>query len=361
MTANTRSGSFDTIRLVAALLVYHSHSFALAGRPEPGVPGYSLGGVAVLIFFAVSGYWVSQSALQRSFGAFVLARALRIFPGLAVSLVVVILACALASSIPVNDYLVQPSTWRFMQNAAPFFLPAVGGIPGVFEDGAVHGVNGSLWTLQYEVMCYVVLGVAALFGRTGVRLAMVAAALFGAAVLAIMVTAGSTAVGERSIVLIDHLQVRWIAIFGAAFAFGAWLSRFDDLRLGIAIVVSALAVGLTWKEPILCLAAGPFFYGAAAIWLGRRFDLDHRITRGRDLSYGIYIYAFPCQQLAVRLIEPKDQLGFALYYLVGLAATVALAALSWKLVEKPALRLKGRIVALLDSLDSALPLRRTTA
>lgn len=361
MAGAARSGSFDTIRLIAALLVYHSHSYALAGRAEPGLPGYSLGGIAVLIFFTVSGYWVTQSALQRNFGAYVMARALRIFPGLAVSLVVVILAGALASSIPVNDYLLQPGTWRFMQNAVPFFLPALAEIPGVFEDGAVHAANGSLWTLRYEVMCYVVLGLAALFGRAGVRLAMAAAALFAATVLAIMVSSGSAAIGDRTILLFDHLHIRWIATFGAAFAFGAWLYRFDDMRLGLAIVAAALAVALTWQDPILVPATSLFLYGSLAIWLGRRLGLDNRVTRGHDLSYGIYIYAFPCQQLAVRLIEPQDPLGFALYYLVGLVATVTLAALSWRLVEKPALRLKDTVIGQLDRLGAAFPLGRKPA
>ncbi|MDD3838374.1 MAG: acyltransferase, partial [Phenylobacterium sp.] len=332
MTGHARSGGFDTIRLCAALLVYHSHSFALAGRPEPSVPGYSLGGVAVIVFFAISGYWVTQSALQRSFGAYAMARALRIFPGLAVSLVAVILACALASSIPVNDYLVQPATWRYLQNAFPFFLPALGEIPGVFEDGANHAVNGSLWTLRYEVMCYVALGLAALFGRMGVRLVMIAAALFGAGVLGMMIAAGSTAVGDHHIRLLDYLQVRWIATFGAAFAFGAWLHGFDDRRLALAIAGSAAALALTWRDPILAPAAGLFLFGSTAIWLGRKLHLDRRITRGHDLSYGVYIYAFPCQQLAVRLVEPVGAADFAVYYLTGLAGTVTLAGPPWWLI-----------------------------
>ncbi|WP_374472940.1 acyltransferase family protein [Phenylobacterium sp.] len=351
---HSRRGGFDTVRLAAALMVLHSHMYALAGLGQPTLPGGSYGAVAVVIFFVVSGYWVTRSALQRTVASFAVARALRIVPGLAVCCALTVVACALASSIPVNDYLRSAQTWNFMWNAAPFFHTGVLGMPGVFQDGPVpDAANGSLWTLRYEVMCYVVACAAAVFGPRGVRLFMAAAGVFGVAVLARMLGGGFDALNQQYVFLLDFLQVGWIANFLAAFAFGAWLYGADDRRLLQVLAVSAVAMALGHKDPSFAQVISIFLYGSLAVWIGRNLDLDRRLTRGQDISYGVYIYAFPCQQLAVRWVEQASGAGFWRYYLVALAATVLLAAVSWRLVERPALRLKEPLSRTLERLFAA--------
>lgn len=57
-----RNNNFDFIRILAALSVLVSHQFALSGLPEPRLFGVeSLGGLGVMTFFSISGYWVVQS------------------------------------------------------------------------------------------------------------------------------------------------------------------------------------------------------------------------------------------------------------------------------------------------------------
>ncbi len=92
-----------------------------------------------------------------------------------------------------------------------------------------------------------------------------------------------------------------------------------------------------------CLADSIFLYGTTALWVGRNLELDRVLTRGQDLSYGVYIYAYPREQLATRAFPAVSTLAYLEYYGVALAATFALAALSWRLVEKPALRAKGPV------------------
>lgn len=59
-----------------------------------------------------------------------------------------------------------------------------------------------------------------------------------------------------------------------------------------------------------------------------------------DISYGIYIYAFPVQQLLAQFIPHMRPL--TMLFLSALI-TLPLALLSWFFVEKPALGLKGRM------------------
>jgi peptidoglycan/LPS O-acetylase OafA/YrhL len=345
-----RRGSFDTLRLVAALTVFHSHSFALAGRYEPQVAGYHLGSVAVIVFFAMSGYWVGRSALQRSPQSFALARTLRIVPGLFVCCLLTIALCALATSYPINSYFGRADTWLWLQNAFPLVAPQRPMLPGVFLDGPYHHANGSLWTLPHEVFCYVMAALAAIFGPKGMRAAMAVSAVFLGVVM-------FTTNALTEFHLPTALNAQWLALYLAAFFYGAVLNDVGDRTLVKLVTTAALALLIARHEPLGAKLAGLALYSAAAIWLGRNLDLDRRVTRGWDISYGIYIYAWPCQQLAARALAPQSAPQFALYYAVALGACLLLALLSWMLVERPALNAKASLAGVVERSAKARPLQ----
>jgi peptidoglycan/LPS O-acetylase OafA/YrhL len=64
----------------------------------------------------------------------------------------------------------------------------------------------------------------------------------------------------------------------------------------------------------------------------------HRFDPAWDLSYGVYVYGFPCQQMAAALWTGIRPLPLCV---VALSMTLPLAAASWLVVERPALRLKA--------------------
>lgn len=337
----TRRGGFDTLRLIAALMVFHSHSFAIGALPAPQLPAFTYGSAAVIMFFAMSGYWVSRSALERSVASYATARTLRIVPGLFVCCLITIVLCALATSEKVGDYFRMADTWRWLGNAFPLAVPQRNMLPGVFEDGVGSHPNGSLWTLPMEVLCYVAAGVAARFGRRGMKLAAVVVGL-----LAIGVVAGRLGVGNMT--LFRPMDRLWLALFAGAFFLGASLHPVGNRAL-LAAAGAALLWLLVWPHSLIAgYGVGVVLYSCLAIWGGRNVDLDRYVTRGHDISYGVYIYAFPLEQLSVRIFEPHDRLGFALYWGSALAATLILASLSWVLVERPALRLKAPMARLIE-------------
>jgi peptidoglycan/LPS O-acetylase OafA/YrhL len=106
---------------------------------------------------------------------------------------------------------------------------------------------------------------------------------------------------------------------------------------GVLAAVSAVfvAVSCMMRQPSL-LEALPLAY--LCVWAGIRLPF-HRLGQRVDLSYGIYIYAFPVQQLLALRGWPSH--GFAVYLIATIALTLPLALASWFVVERPALRRKS--------------------
>lgn len=170
LSTNPEKNNFHVVRFVAASLVILGHSYDLLGASDAianatgGLIPTALLGVDV--FFTVSGYLVTQSLLRSgSYRSFVWKRFLRIYPGLAVCLLVTVFGIgALATSLSLREYFSNPATYRYFDNLT-LFPPVTDLLPGVFEGNVRRGVNNSLWTLAYEVTCY---GLLVLAHRLGI-------------------------------------------------------------------------------------------------------------------------------------------------------------------------------------------------
>ena len=323
---------FDHVRLFAALLVLFSHHFALWGRPEPGAQFDSYGGVGVAIFFGLSGYLVSQSfSADPNAGRFMARRLLRILPGLAGC----VLFCALVlgpllTTLPVQDYLLHPQTREFVLmnlGLRPAFY-----LPGVFADARVAPVvNGSLWTLPFEVAAYLLM--AALGTLLRPQHLRWACPLLCAAAFVLML-AWTPA---EPVVAWDN-DLRHVPRFFAYFLLGAtlaqaggrWLQTRWMLALAAGLVLAPHGAARQLLAILLTLAL--------AIQLGRS-PVGERFALRHDRSYGVYLYAFPVQQL---VIAKCGVLGFWPTMVLALAITWVCAGLSWRFIEAPMLRFKPR-------------------
>ncbi|CAN5479902.1 acyltransferase [soil metagenome] len=323
-----RSNNFDGVRLIAAAMVLVSHQYALTGRSEPTFHGVqTLGGVGLLMFFSMSGYLVSQSWLRSErLGKFLTSRFLRIWPALAVvTLLEMFVLGPTVSSLDAATYFADSRTWRFLSNLC-FSIRY--DLPGVFV-GNPHpnAVNGSTWSIPVEVKCYLVLAGAGLLGilRRRVLTTLAAALIVAHVFYARQVGAALTPLAE----------------FGAFFALGALInvlgfveSRWKWIIGSVALAASVVLVFL--DEPYAALfVAGPLL----TVWLGSSCaPVLRRCGRYGDFSYGVYLYAFPVQQTIVQVA------GVDLPFWQGLATaalvTSGLAAASWHLVERTALRFK---------------------
>jgi peptidoglycan/LPS O-acetylase OafA/YrhL len=296
--------NFDLMRLVAALLVVVSHTFPLAGQPPLRIMGVEdFGALGVSIFFVISGYLVSASYV-RDPRSYLMKRILRIEPGLIASLVVTVVLLAFITTAPQGEY------WRgaalyVLRNA--LLYPATYELPGVFQTVAHTGiVNGVLWTLRLEFTFYLIL----LLIRA--RPALVLALTAGCGAVWLAMTFATPRWADEQVSRIAFLGARNGFLFFAGAALQLTQARVP-LWLGGA---SALAF------PFL----GPLALPTAVIGLSRPGRLP------ADLSYGVYIYAFPLQQA----LAAAGHLNL----LTALLAVLPFAAMSWFLVEKPALTLK---------------------
>jgi peptidoglycan/LPS O-acetylase OafA/YrhL len=332
--ARGRDNNFNLIRVLAAIAVLVSHAWpitngAATAEPLAGVVGANLGTLAVYIFFATSGFLITASfARAASAPDFIVARALRLLPSLAVSVLLVALVIGpLVTTLPSDAYLSAPETWTFVIRNITL-VKCQYTLPGVFGSNPLPVIEGSIWTLNHEVICYAFVlaaGVAGLFAHR--RALVVALCAYGA--LWLLATLAPN---------LPH-RLNDLRALSLPFAMGmaAWVWR-DRLPLNAALLGTLITVAaLTRQTP----AAFPALIAAityATLWCA--FIPSGRMrayNKLGDYSYGLYLYAFPLQGLAVWLAGPMSP---AANIAMSLPAALCCAVLSWHLIEKPALTLR---------------------
>jgi peptidoglycan/LPS O-acetylase OafA/YrhL len=333
-----RDNNFNAMRFVAASLVVFSHSYALSGHiaEEPlarAVGILDFGGVAVIIFFVISGFLVTRSAqLTPNLGYFVRARLLRIWPGLMLTAMLSVFVLGpVATELPLRDFFLASETWTYLVSIPIFDVGH--NLPGVFTRNPVpHGVNGSLWTIQVEVWLY------------AVTAALVLVRILKTPIAANLLCTGCV-IGY---LLFPNAVIPWIPRHDAymtprlvgSFLVGSMLyTNRRMVPLGtvsgvVLIVLAIMSIGTSLLGILFYVTIG---YWVILLALHPQFYLPF-LNSHADYSYGIYVFAFPVQQTIISIAGPRSPLFlFAMSYPIVLA----LAAMSWTWVESRALKLKG--------------------
>ena len=338
-----RDNNFNLIRFIAASLVLYSHCYPLAlgtGHADPlyHAVGMSWGTISVDVFFITSGFLIAGSFFSKaSVTAFVWARILRIYPALIVSLLFCVFVVGLAfTTLTAYDYLSDPKTHRFLTKNITLLSAIRYQLPGVFADLPYPNVvNGSLWTLPYEIKmyaCLAILGSAlrylhARFGWRVLRLTFLGVAL--------------TALAAS---LVNHFWpfaspefIRLFSMFFLGVGFYVYRERiYLSSRLFVVLLtillLSAASQGSFFVAYSLSLPYMVFFAAYVASGSIRRFN------QVGDYSYGIYIYAFPVQQSVAHLIPG---VSVTTMLVTALTATFVLSFLSWHVIEKKCLAHKS--------------------
>lgn len=307
------------------------------------------GGIGVKGFFVLSGFLVMRSERRLSGPReFLWHRGLRIFPGLWCCLMVTALV------FPWMKQLVQPSTVIDWSDAGRYvwrnwFQPRSQlSVAGLLTRAANNGdLNGSLWTLPFEIGCYAMLAFAGWLGLTRGR------------------ARGAWMAGAALFVLYCHDVVRpETALFfkSEGRALSAWfvagslaaLVPEQSLRRWLSPTV-VVALVVAWFAS--CWLGGNRVVGLFAItgivmwvgWVVPARAVEDRL--GGDYSYGLYIYGYPVQQLLGEF--GVAQRGVGVFFWLSLLVTFGFAVASWHLIEKRALRLKSFRVSPLTTISGA--------
>lgn len=323
-----RSNNFDGIRMIAALMVLVSHQYSLVSLIPPLLFSMTGGFAAVLMFFSISGFLVLQSwQSDQNLLRFSIRRVLRIWPALIVAvLITVILLGPVASQLSVSQYFSDPQTWAYFKILV---MEIQYTLPSVFESNATNSINGSLWTIPFEVACYVALAV---FGVIGVLHWK----------MSVVVITGFIYLSALPGLLRGDWPSNW-QIFSITFFFGCSLCAYRvywincPWRWLILFIILFIFCGLSG------ILAIHFFkvvtLGAIAVIVGNQsWPILRSLGKYGDISYGMYIYAFPIQQSVLALNQNKWP--FATNLVISIVATILIGMLSWHLIEKPALKFK---------------------
>lgn len=334
-----RPSGFDYMRLVLALGVIGWHGStvsygldALAGPWQRVLSPLAL--LIVPMFFALSGFLVAGS-LERSktLIGFLGLRVFRIMPALSVEVLLSALILGpLLTTYDLADYVTD-------REFSLYFWNMVGHIhyllPGVFEDNPVRSVNGQLWTVPYELVCYIVLSVLAvsgIFRRRPLLLGFLCA--YYVAQLANTALRPSTdyqGAGGSSVVM---AFVAGLVMFG-------YRDRIVWSKALFAVaLIASVALPLFVPKGVRFVAV-PVAY--MTVYLGLLDPPRSRVLLSGDYSYGLFLYGFPVQQAVWAMIPYARE--WHTNVLVSLPCAVVIAVTSWWLVEKPVLGQRDKIKA----------------
>ncbi|KGE20489.1 acyltransferase family protein [Paenibacillus wynnii] len=349
-----RNNSFDVIRFIFSVLVIYSHSFILFRGPGNGGDMFELitqnqlsgGSLAVKSFFIVSGFLIMQSLVgSQSLTHYFKNRALRIFPAFFVSLFVMsFIVGPLITNLEWADYFSSKpnSPYSFVLKN---ILMNINGYAWTIRDLFSNvpfpsSVNGSLWTLKHEFAMYLILPILGYFFFLRFK------SIF-------MLATGIT-------VLLSFLNIKknynplnlkgdiyWVL---SSSEYNSFIQLAPYFLVGSLLYLYKKEIFLNFKFflltviiAFLSVIAGVINYTLifvlpyALIYVAVNFKFS-KFRKYGDFSYGMYIYAFPIQQLVVYFWH--DDLNITTYFLVNFLLTFIVSFLSWHLIEKRALNLK---------------------
>ena len=237
------------------------------------------------------------------------------------------------TTLPLADYLRNETTWSYLKNISAFNIQFV--LPGVFADNPhPNAVNGSLWTLPYELSCYAALAILSLM--PGTLRGKVLLALIGITALALLRPTELSINPFTRFFGLNLYDTKMGFLFTLGAVFACWKSRLKTMLYPALVILftSYLMTRSTLQLLLFLLGLGilTLWLALHALWLPRIS------TRMGDWSYGAYLYGFPVQQTLAHY--KLHEASFAGYIIVCTVITFFLAALSWHIVEKQALRWK---------------------
>jgi len=334
---NSHENNFNLIRFIAAIAVIFSHSYPLSLGNKCLEPlqldfGFTLGDLSVDVFFIISGFLITKSATYRDdWRSFLRSRFLRIYPALLLVIFITTFVIApLYTSLALGDYLSDLRTYSYFIKDSILISGFKSAPPYVFEHNPFPlGMNGSLWTLPWEVKMYIMLGCLAYFTRKHLKKSIYIIALISSVIFALS-SSNHT-----------EYEISPFFRFTSFFFLGASIFLFKskvphDFKIFISILI--VTVGLFFLNKIIFSFSFIIILPYLVIYLSyAKNSTLLRFNKMGDYSYGLYIWAFPIQQMIAYHFKGVQPIGM---FLLTVLFTLPIAIMSYHYVEKKALKFK---------------------
>jgi len=344
---------FDFLRIFLAVSVLATHSVLITqGNIHlfESKPFTLLYWVVLPLFFALSGFLITGSAMRLKLKDFLLNRGMRIVPALAVDICIAALIIGpIFTTLPLTQYFTSYEFYAYFANVTGIIHYV---LPGVFESNPFPAtVNGSLWTVPFEIGCYIIMSafmISGVLNRRGVALAVSAVTT---AYIVLTYSPGFHVLdllGNRLHTLMDHFFAERGNFLYSYFMTGSmfYLFRYQIpyhpkwLLLCVVIFIAA-AYGVFESQPSLAeklLLMPVTIYIMVYVGIAKipPLPLYHR----GDYSYGVYLYGYPIQQVIVTLAPSVT--SPLLHFVISLPLVTLVAMFSWHCIEKPILRLRKK-------------------
>ena len=323
---STRSNNLNLVKFIAALFVIISHAYPLCKGAEYNDilsdlsrNSIAFGSLAVAIFFMSSGFFVTKSLLKsKDSKKYLHNRFIRIFPPLWFTLLVCILVCGLFfSTYNLGKYFLSIDFLKYCLN---FILIPIHNLPGVFMNNIYPGVvNGPLWTLPIEFVCYLVLLLAYKLNLVNKKSYKYVALLFIVAFVGINLIPLS---------IKGYIQPCFLFFWGSFY----WIYRDKITMKNTYFLISLVAF-------VLLIVLG---YGHVASFLFVPYltlyiafclpQCNNRLASLGNLSYDIYLCGWPIQQMIISLFGGSMLVGMNI--LISIPLSILVGYITYSLVEK---------------------------
>jgi len=334
-----RDNNFTAIRITLAWFVLYGHSFAVSNVSKIHDPlnqvfqdSIWIGRLAVFGFFAISGYLVTASFVKRGIIDYSVSRILRIFPALIICVLLLVFVLGpVATNLNLKDYFSNDSTFSYLRNALALH-PLEYNLPGVFEENPFkNAVNGSLWSIPLEVRCYLLLMIIGWFGFFRDKI------IANICILSIFVF-GYYFFSDIPLI---GLSKKWpnpslFFLLGVFFYINRRHIYIDGKLAILASFLAYTSFGEDWFFYVFPVSFVYLIFYLA--YVSKELGLTKRLG---DISYGLYIYAWPMQQIVASLDPTGTPYSNTFWSSI---LTIIFAYISWIYIEKPALQLKQKIL-----------------
>lgn len=330
------NNNLDLVRLILASMVIYSHVPVFI-NPQGHIDvivqwlGFaSSGSLAVTSFFFISGLLVSNSLfIKDNYKKYLVARFFRLMPGLLVVSIFMASIGFFFTDIGWRQYL--PLAIDYVKNNMSMHIQFEIQDVSFMHDGFNNpfyskGLNGSLWTIPYEVyMYFLVMGIFFVSKCIDNKIVPIFLLL---GVFSPIIGANAHIIGSGTDFMIpafflgalfayfkDNIDIKWYLPVGLILSGSIIIN--PEMHKWLMMMGSVLS--------FICLAGNKYF---------------RKIKLSRDISYGVYLFGWPAQQLCSWLF-PYSGMWFFLF--VSVVTAIVMALFLNVLIEQPSQKLSRYI------------------